>query len=521
MSLAKSFFTVSFFTMFSRIFGFVRDILMAAILGTSGVAEVFLVAFKLPNFFRRLFAEGAFNAAFVPIFSKKVDTEGREAAIEYSNNIMSILFFTLIIVVSCFEIAMPIVINIIAPGFSNQEDKFIFAVELSRITFPYLFFISFVALFSGMLNSIGKFAVASFAPVILNICLISSLLLFNDTEESTAYYLSYAVALSGLLQMLWLFASVRRSGFKSKIVKPHKDANTKEFFKRFVPGVIGAGVVQINIIIDVIIATFIPGAIAFLYYADRINQLPLALVGTAMGTVLLPSLSKEIKAHKNEKNNKNKGAIHIQNRALECILFFALPSTAALIILSLPIISVLFERGNFTHDSAIATSYSLICYALGLPAFMLAKICSTSFFAMGDTKTPVKIAVIALIVNFVLNITFINVFPLVGLMPHAGLAFATSIASWVNVIILSKILLKKEHFHFDEQLKNNFTKIVIMTIAMSGTLILSNVLINDEMLYNSSVRYIYLISMIAIGVITYFAVGYKFKIYNLKKIIGK
>ena len=515
MSLAKSFFTVSFFTLLSRLLGFARDILMAAILGAGAMAEVFLVAFKLPNFFRRLFAEGAFNAAFIPIFSHKIHHEDKETAIKYSNNIMSILFFTLIIVVSCFEIAMPIVIHIIAPGFSNEQDKFALAVELSRITFPYLFFISFVALFSGMLNSIGKFAVASFSPIILNLCLISSLLLFNDSEESTAYYLSYAIALSGLLQMLWVFASAKYSGLNPKIVKPYKDKNTKEFFSRFFPGVIGAGVVQINVIIDVIIATFIPGAIAFLYYADRINQLPLALIGTAMGTVLLPSLSKEIKAHKNEK------AIKTQNRALECILFFALPSTAALIILALPIISVLFERGNFTHESAIATSYSLIFYAIGLPAFMLAKICSTSFFAFGDTKTPVKIAIIALITNFILNITFINLFPLMGLMPHAGLAFATSIASWLNVIILSGILFKKEHFHFDSQLKSSFKKIVIMTFFMSMVLIFSKTQISDEMLYESPMRYLYLIFLVSTGIITYFAIGYKFRIYNLKNIIGK
>jgi len=515
MSLAKSFFTVSFFTLLSRILGFTRDILMAAILGAGGVAEVFLVAFKLPNFFRRLFAEGAFNAAFVPIFSHKIHHEEKSDAARYSNNIMSILFFGLVIVVSCFEIAMPIVINVIAPGFTDQPDKYIFAVELSRITFPYLFFISFVALFSGMMNSIGKFAVASFAPIILNICLISSLLLFNDSEESTAYYLSYAVALSGILQMIWLYASVKRSGLNPKIVKPYKDKNTKEFLSRFLPGVIGAGVVQINVIIDVIIATFIPGAIAFLYYADRINQLPLALIGTAMGTVLLPSLSKEIKAHKNDK------AIHTQNRALECILFFALPSTAALIILALPIISVLFERGNFTHDSAIATSYSLICYAVGLPAFMLAKICSTSFFAFGDTKTPVKIAIIALITNFILNITFINIFPLIGWMPHAGLALATSIASWLNVIILSIILFKKEHFYFDDQLKRSFKKITIMTIAMSLVLIFLKTLIDDNMLYESSIRYMSLTALIFMGILTYFAIGYKFKIYNLKAIIGK
>lgn len=492
MSLTKSFFTVGSLTLVSRVFGFIRDILIAAIMGAGPLTEAFLVAFKLPNFFRRLFAEGAFNAAFVPMFAGMLATEGQEKARLFGEKIFSVLLFSLLIFTLVMQVAMPLVMYVLAPGFADDKEKFDLAVYLTRITFPYLLFVSLVSFLAGVLNCFNKFAAVAASPIILNLCLIPALLFFAEKAETPAHALSYGVALAGVLQFLWLYLSCKKIGITFKIRRPKLSPEIRAFLKRMAPGIIGAGVVQINLWIDIIIGTFIPSAIAYLYYADRINQLPLSIVGTAMGVALLPSLSKQIR------ENKSEEAMNSQNRALEIVLFLILPATAALIIISHPIISVLFERGKFGAAESLATSYGLIAYAVGLPAFVMVKIFSTSFFSHGDTKTPVKIAIMAMISNVILNVAFIFLFMRIGIMPHIGIALATSISSWLNVGFLCMILVKRGRFGFDKRIKKRFWRILLSVAFMSFTLwFLLNIF--SEMLKAGQIEKI--ISLVAIIII--------------------
>ena len=498
MSLLKSFFTISVFTLISRILGFVRDIMVASYMGTGPVTEAFLVAFKLPNFFRRLFAEGAFNAAFIPMFSSILTESGRKRAVEFGEKILSVLFFILLVFTILMEIAMPLFMYVLAPGFIGDKDKMELTIYLTRITFPYLLFVSLVSLYSGILNSIGKFASVAASPILLNIFLISALYFAANYTETPAHALSYGVALAGVAQFIWLVFFCARAGIKLRLHMPKMNPQVKKFLKKMVPGIIGSGAVQINLWLDVIIATFIPGGIAFLYYADRVNQLPLSLIGTAMSVALLPMLSRQIKG------KMKKEAINSQNRALELTLFFVLPATAAFCTIPNQIISVLFERGQFSADSSLATSYALIAFALGLPAFVSVKIFSSAFFARGDTKTPVKIAIQAVIINALLNIILVLSFKKLGFMPHIGIALATAISSWFNVISLHIILVRQGEYNFDKRLKDKFIRIILSVAFMVAALLTANEYLTEYFIAGQGTRAYAFIALLFVGVISYF-----------------
>lgn len=458
MSLIKSAFTVGSLTMVSRLVGFLRDMFIASRLGAGTLSDVFLVAFKLPNFFRHIFAEGAFNAAFVPLFSGKLATEGKESAKEFAERAASVLFFSVMVVTILMQIFMPWVMYGLAPGFAVDPEKFDLAVLLTRITFPYLAFMALVSLLGGVLNTFGRFAAPAFAPALLNLCMIAAVVYFSRFTPTPAHSLSIGVTIAGIVQFIWLLIATHRAGISLKFRRPTLNPEIKLLMKRMLPGVVGAGVTQLNLWIDTVIATIIPSAVSYLYYADRVSQFPLAVIGTAMGTALLPMLSRQVR------ENKQGEAIYTQNRALEMALLLSLPAATALVVIATPVISVLFERGAFHADSTLATSRTLMVFACGLPAYVMIKVFAPCYFAYGDTKTPVRIAIICLIVNTAISLTLIKP---VG---YVGLAFATVVSSWLNVFMLSKGLIKRGLFKMDDRLKYRLPRFIASALVMGAAL---------------------------------------------------
>jgi putative peptidoglycan lipid II flippase len=462
MKLYRSFATVGGMTMLSRVLGFVRDILIAAVLGTGLVADTFFVAFRFPNLFRRLFAEGAFNSAFIPLFAKKVEGDGAVAARHFANESLSALVTALLILTAIAEISMPWLMYIIAPGFTDSPEKFDLAVLLTRITFPYLLFVSVVALYSGMLNALHRFAAAAFAPVMLNIVLIAvmaavALAGYGNTPEA-GVALAWGVAAGGVVQLIVLLFASGRSGMKLTLQRPRMTEGVKRLLVLGIPGVIAGGITQVNILIGTIIASMQDSAVSWLYYADRIYQLPLGLVGIAIGVVLLPDLSRKLRA------NDGDGALHSQNRSLELALLLTLPAAVALMVLPAPIIQVLFERGAFSQSDTMATSMALAAFAAGLPAFVLVKVFSPGFFAREDTRTPMYYAGISVAVNITVSLAL---FWIIG---HVGIAIATSIAGWVNAVLLAVTLRRRGHFEFDAEFKRRIIPLCLSCAVMGASL---------------------------------------------------
>ncbi len=456
IGLIRSVATVGSFTMISRLLGFVRDMAMAALLGAGPWADAFLVAFKLPNFLRRLFAEGAFNAGFVPLFARTLEAEGKEVAGDFAGQAQAVLLAVLVPLVAIGIVAMPAIIRLMAPGFDVGGERFAGAVALSRITFCYILFISLVALYSGILNSFGKFAAAAAAPIILNVCLIGGLVVSHVWFEAPARALAWAVALAGLGQFLWVHLAARRLGMGLALRRPRLTPRIKRLFALILPGVFGAGVAQISLFADVIFASFLPeGAVSYLYYADRVGQLPLGVIGVAVGTALLPLMSRQLRAGEID------AALASQNRGIELALLLTVPAAFGIAVLSLPIVSVLFERGQFGAAESLATSAALSVYALGLPAYVLVKVLIPGFFAREDTKTPVKIAVVCLIANIAFALL------LIGPLRHVGIALATVLSSWLNAGLLGLTLRRRALFRPDDRLKQRLPRILLAGLAMA------------------------------------------------------
>jgi putative peptidoglycan lipid II flippase len=454
--LVRSIATVGSITLVSRLLGFVRDIMIAALLGAGPLADAFFVAFKLPNFLRRLFAEGAFNAGFVPMFARTLEGEGRMAAKAFAEQAQAIQVAVLVPLVLLAIVAMPWVIRVLAPGFEPGSERYEGAVELSRITFVYILFIALVALYGGVLNSVGRFAAAAAAPILLNLCLIGALALSALWLDAPAHALAWGVAAAGLLQLLWLRLAVRREGMTPALCRPRLSPQIKRLFALILPGAIGAGVAQINLFIDVMIASLLPaGAVSYLYYADRVNQLPLGVIGVAVGTALLPLMARHLRAGQIEH------AMHNQNRAIELALLLTVPAAAGLMVLCGPIISVLFERGAFGAEASRATSAALAAYALGLPAYVLIKVLTPGFFAREDTRTPVKIAIVCLISNVVIALA------LIWWLAHVGIALATALSAWLNAGLLGHGLRRDGLLQPDAQLKRRLPRILSASLAMA------------------------------------------------------
>lgn len=457
--MLKGILTVGVWTMVSRVLGFARDMLIAAMLGAGPVADAFFVALRLPNLFRRLFGEGAFNAAFVPAFSGLLAAEGPQAARRFAEEAFAIMVVWLGLLTIAGEIFMPQVMAGLAPGFTSLPQKFALAVTLSRITFPYLLLICLAALVSGMLNGMDRFTAASASYVLFNVVAIAALLWLTPYVPTAGHALAIGVAVSGVAQFGVLLVAVRRAGMRLRLRRPRLTPQMRVLLRRMAPGVVGAGVTQLNLAIDVIIASLLPaGTVSVLYYADRVQQLPLGVIGTAVGTAMLPTLSRQVRA------GEAGAARATLNRALEYALFLTVPAALALMVSSWPIIWALFGRGRFGAESALLSAHALSAYAIGLPAFVGVKVLAPGFFARGDTKTPVKVGVVAVALNLALNLAFMH--PL----QQVGPPLATSLAAIFNLGCLAVLLARSGQLRPDAQLLHRGPRMLAAALVMAAVL---------------------------------------------------
>ena len=484
MNLLSSATVFSFFTLISRILGYLRDILIAIFLGASIPADAFFVAFRLPNTFRRLFAEGTFNAAFIPSYTT-AKIEDKKKGKKFADDVLSSLLLILLFIVTIVEIFTPYLIYIIAPGFLEDKVKFNLAVELTRITFPFLLFVSLSSFFGGILNSNNKFAAAAAAPIILNVILIISLTYSFMQELDYVKQLSYGVTIAGIIQLFFLIF-VTKKYYKPAInFSLRFSSKVKFFFKKLLPSILSSGVTQINILIGTIIASFQSSAVSYLYYADRVYQINLAIAGIAVGTVSLPVLSNAFKM-KNLKKISN-----IQNKSFELSLLFSIPASFGLILASNEIVNALFGYGSFSQNDVQMTAKALKFFGYGVPAFALIKILSNFFFARDNTKIPFYISVFIVILNILISVSFFNT------MGFIIIPIATSISTWFGVLIYIYLLNSKKILLLKNQLKINFIKILISTIIMSSILLFSLEKYADYLDYSYKYKAVYLISIVS------------------------
>lgn len=468
MKLYRSFATVGGLTMLSRVLGFLRDILIAAVLGSGAVADAFFVAFRFPNLFRRLFGEGAFNSAFVPLFAKKLEGEGAPAARAFAEEAMSGLAFVLLILSVVCMLAMPWLMALLAPGFVGNAAKYDLAVTLTQIAFPYLMCMSLVALMSGVLNSLGRFVESSAVSIVLNLTLTAAILiamaLGYRNEPGAGVVLAWGVFFAGLFQLMVLAWGVWRNDMWLNLRRPRWTAGMKRLVQLGIPGVIAGGITQINILIGTMIASMQNGAVSHLYYADRVYELPLAIVGIAIGVVLLPDLSRHLRA------GNTPAVMDTQNRSLEFAMLLTVPAAVALAVIPTEIVRVLFERGAYTAADTPFTARALAVFALGLPGFVLIKVFSPAFFAREDTKTPMRYAGISLTANTLGSIGLFFLFREMGIMPHLGIAIATTLGGWLNAGLLWAALVRHGHFVTDERLKKSLPLILLSSLVMGAAL---------------------------------------------------
>ncbi len=497
--------TVGGWTMASRLLGFARDILIAAMLGAGPVADAFFVALKLPNLFRRLFGEGAFNAAFIPAFSHMLAGEGSATARRFAEEALSVLAFWLGLLTLLGEAFMPQLLIVLAPGFSEIPEKFALAVDLTRITFPYLLLICLTALLSGVLNGLDRFAAAAAAPVLFNVVSIGFMIWLTPFLPNAGYALAWGVTVSGVAQLLLLIWAVRRAGMALHLPRPRLTPQIRILLRRMVPGLVGAGVTQLNLAVDVIIASLLPsGTVSILYYADRVNQLPLGTIGAAVGTALLPLLSRQVRA------GDAAAAIGTINRALEYALFLTLPAALALAVASRPIMAVLFGRGAFDAESVRLSAEALAAYAVGLPAFVVVKVLAPGFFARGDTATPVKIGLASVALNLALNLAFMV--PL----RHIGPALATSLAAMFNVALLGWVLARRGQLAFDAGLRRRLPRMALAAAVMAAALWFGQ---DAMMALPHGPRWAGLAVLVALGGAAYALAGQALGAFDLRQVL--
>ncbi|MBX3565237.1 MAG: murein biosynthesis integral membrane protein MurJ [Sphingomonas sp.] len=465
MKLARTLGSVGGLTLASRVLALVRDSLQARYVGANFASDAFLVAFRLPNMFRAFFAEGAFSSAFIPMFNRKLaEANGERApAFDFAERTLAVLFaFLAAMTVAMLVAAWPMT-ALLSGGFHKQNpshDQFAFAVELSRITIPYLMLICLASLLGGILNSIDKFWVNAAAPILLNIAMVTALFAFHGTPEETARAQALAVPAGGLLQLAWLWFACRAAGVSLRPRLPRLDPEVRRLMKLILPAAVGAGAVQLNLVISTALSGFLldEGSISFIYYADRLNQLPLGMIGIGLGTILLPTVSRLLGA------GKDAEAMETQNRGMELALFLTLPAMVALIVAAEPIVRGLFQYGHFTADDTVKCAWALAGFSIGLPSYVLAKVLTPGFYARQDMRTPVRFATIAVAVNIAANLALI---PLIG---HVGPPLATALSSTVNVWLLYRTLAKRGHFVPDTQLKRRLPRLVIAAVLMGVAL---------------------------------------------------
>jgi putative peptidoglycan lipid II flippase len=449
------FFTVGGLTLLSRLTGFARDIVLAAVLGAGPIADAFFVALRLPNHFRAIFAEGAFNAAFVPAYARIRQQEGSEGSRLFGDRVFTLLFASQVILLVCALAFTPLLIGLLAPGFGKDPGRFALAVELTRITFPYLLLVSLVTLYGGILNALSRFAAAAAAPILLNLSMVLTLLLaaFFPTP---GYAAAWGVLLAGVLELLLVGGDALRNGVLAVFRWPQWDADVKRFFKALLPATIGSAGLQIALFADTIIASFLSaGALSALYYADRLNQLPIGVIGIAAGTVLLPEMAKRIAA------GDEAGARHVQARAIEFTLLLSIPCIVAFLLVPDLIMRALFMRGAFTATDAMAAGHTLAAYAAGLMPFVLVRSVTATFLARGDTATPVKASLIAVAVNVAFKVA------LMAPLAQVGLALATSIGAWLNLGLVAWFAARQGHLAIDARLGGRLIRLAVAGAALA------------------------------------------------------
>jgi len=513
MKLYRGFATVAGITIISRILGFARDVLIAAVLGTSYGADAFFVAFRVPNIFRRLFSEGSFEAAFIPLFAKRLQGDGPEQARAFAGEALSGLAFLLVGFTLLAEIAMPWLMLLLAPGFRTDPEKFDLAVTLARIALPYLVFMSLVALYSGILNAFGRYAIAAFAPTILNMVLIAVLLAlvaFGPPNQRVAVAaLTWSIAASGVLQVLLVALAAARVGMRLPLRGPRLTPDMRRLASLAAPGAMAGGLAQLTLVISTIIATIQDRVVSWLYYADHLVQLPVGVIGVAIGVVLLPELSHKLRSGDHE------AVLASENRALEFALLLAMPATVALFLAAEPIMRVLFERGAFTSIDTKAAAKMLAALALGLPAYVLIKVLHSSYFAREDTRTPMIYAAISMTVNTVLSL---SLFLVVG---ATGIAIATMLSSWLNVALLVTTLTRHRVFRPDHTFRRCLTGILVAS-AIMGVVVIALVGSLDPWLLPSrgfAVQATALLTLVLTGLLVYLGTAYLFGATHFRNLI--
>ena len=509
MNLVRSFSSIGILTLVSRVLGFVRDMLMARFLGAGFASDAFLIAFRLPNMFRALFAEGAFASAFVPSFNRKVGEDGGklDRALRFSEDALAILLPFLILFTGLLMILAGPAVLLLSGGFNQVTPaQFAFATELARITFPYLLFISLVSLLGGILNSLNRFWVNAAAPILLNLTLIVALMFFHGPDDyGTARAQAWGVTISGVLQFLWLWLACRQAGVKLRLRMPKLNDDVKQLLKLIWPAAAGAGAMQINLVVSTMLAArFLDsGSVSYIYYADRLNQLPLGLIGIGLGTVLLPTIARMLGA------GDERGAMDFQKKGLQLALFLALPATAALIVGAEPIIRGLLQYGAFTAQDSINTSWALAAFSVGCPAYILTKVLTPGFHARSDMKTPLKFALVSMAVNLALNL--ILIWPL----KHIGPPLATAIASWVNVTLLYLALRKRGHFEMDRALISHIVRLAIAALLMAAALFAATPFIQPFLGGNFEHRVLGLALLVGGGFLVYTLAALVTRAYSL------
>jgi putative peptidoglycan lipid II flippase len=454
MLLLRQAATVGGFTLLSRLLGFVRDLIFAAVLGAGMVADAFVLAQRFPNLFRALFAEGAFSSAFVPLFSRSLAQEGDVAAREFAQEALSLMIPVLLVLTVLVQIFMPQIMLLFAAGFSANQQKFDLVVLYSRIMFPYLLLMALCALYAGILNTLGRFWVAAAAPILFNLVLIIGLVVVAPITGLPGHGQAVCVTISGLIQVIWMAYAAHQAGMDLHLRIPRATGRVIKLLMIALPGTFAAGITQINILIGQIIASWTAGAVTYLYFAERLYQLPLGVIGIAVGAVLLPDLSRRLALGDDD------GAHSALNRACEFSLLLTLPATIALIVMPLDILVALFRHGAFTFEDAKSTAPVLIAFACGLPAYVLIKVLTPAFFARQDTRTPVKYAAISVIINIIGSVGF---FPF---LDYLGIAVATAIAAWVNVALLAQRLHRLDHFTPDLRLMDRVVRMMAAGLLM-------------------------------------------------------
>ncbi len=502
--LVGSFFTVGFWTMASRVLGFVRDVLFAAVLGAGPMAEAFLVAFSIPNMFRRIFAEGAFNTAFVPMFSKRL--EGKRDAAGFADEALSALGGLLVLIFLLSQLAMPLLVMAMASGFTG-DGRFDTAVLYGRIAFAYLVFISLAALLSGILNSVGRFAVAAAAPVLLNITFILVLLAAHRFGWNPGLSMACAAPVAGIAQLILVWRAAARAGFPVRFRVPKLTGDMRKLARIAAPAALAGGVVQINLLIGRQVASFHEGAVAWLNYADRLYQLPLGVVGIAIGVVLLPDLSRRLAA------GDEAGGQAAFSRAAELSLGLALPAAVALAVVPLPLVSVLFERGQFGPADSAATAAALIIYGAGLPAFVLQKVLLPLYFARADTTTPFRISVFSM---------FVNAAVAVGLMQQFGFlsaAIGATAAAWIMLLMLWMGSRRMGTAAKPDSRLLRLLPRILIAAALMGALVWGLAQLADSFMREPGVRYVYLAGLVAAGMLSYGLMLVLFRVYEFKEVL--